>query len=137
MSFPLEALVGGLLIGASAALLLLGSGKVAGISGVMKGILSPRAHDQIWRVLFLISLVIGAAFGSYAFNGYLPDAYPASTGIIITAAILVGIGTNLGNGCTSGHGIVGVGRLSKRSLVATVTFMLTAIITVFITHHII
>lgn len=130
MTFPfVDALVGGLLLGISATLLMLFCGKTAGISGIVGGLIPPRVGDVAWRVLFILGMAVGGYIAVTAFNVETVASYNDSTAVIIIAGLLVGIGTKLANGCTSGHGIVGIGRLSKRSLVATLVFMLSAIIT--------
>ena len=130
MTFPfVDALVGGLLLGISATLLMLFCGKTAGISGIVGGLIPPRVGDVVWRVLFILGMAVGGYIAVTAFNVETVASYNDSTAVIIIAGLLVGIGTKLANGCTSGHGIVGIGRLSKRSLVATLVFMLSAIIT--------
>ena len=130
MTFPfVDALVGGLLLGISATLLMLFCGKTAGISGIVGGLIPPRVGDVAWRILFILGMAVGGYIAVTAFNVETVASYNDSTAVIIIAGLLVGIGTKLANGCTSGHGIVGIGRLSKRSLVATLVFMLSAIIT--------
>ena len=134
---PIQSTVGGTLIGLSAALLLLGIGRVAGISGIFGGLLEPKSKEFAWRVAFLGGLVLGGV-GMYAFAPQLfaiAEGFEPSTAMIVAAGLLVGFGTRLGNGCTSGHGVCGIGRLSARSLVATVTFMATGMATVFVVHH--
>ncbi|MGY3943076.1 YeeE/YedE family protein [Aeromonas tecta] len=129
----LFALGGGMLVGLSALLLMLFNGRVAGISGILGGALQ---HKDAWRWLFLLGLGMGSllafslGWASLPILAVLPP-WPW----VMVAGLLVGIGTRLGNGCTSGHGICGVGRLSRRSLVATCTFMATAVLTVFVSHH--
>ncbi|WP_217532373.1 YeeE/YedE family protein [Vibrio metschnikovii] len=134
-SIPWYSLFGGMLLGVSATLLLLLNGKVAGISGILGGLFTPKAQDTAWRWLFIIGLVVGGVFGVRLFAAEVPLQYSSSTGMLIIAGLLVGLGTRLGNGCTSGHGICGIGRLSLRSIVATGIFMLVAGITVFIRLH--
>lgn len=133
--FPISALLGGMLLGVSASLLLWANGRVAGISGIVSGLLTPKQGEVNWRVLFILGMVVASLFAPLI--GYtLPMSLPVtSTGIMVAAGLLVGIGTKLGNGCTSGHGICGMGRLSKRSIVATLVFMLVAIVTTFIRLH--
>lgn len=132
---PVRALAGGLLIGCSAALVLLSLGRIAGITGIAGGALRARAGDLAWRLWFLAGLIgAGVAMGSLwpaAFAGQL--ARPGWWSAV--AGLLVGFGTRLGNGCTSGHGVCGVARLSRRSLVATAVFMLTGAITVFVVRY--
>ncbi|EKO3557668.1 YeeE/YedE family protein [Vibrio metschnikovii] len=134
-SIPWYSLFGGMLLGVSATLLLLLNGKVAGISGILGGLLTPKAQDTAWRWLFMIGLVAGGVFGVRLLGAEVPLQYSSSTGMLIIAGLLVGLGTRLGTGCTSGHGICGIGRLSLRSIVATGIFMLVAGITVFVRLH--
>lgn len=128
---PWHALFGGMLLGLSAVILMLFSGKVAGISGVIGGLLNPQKHESSWRAAFLIGMVVSLFLISpWGFS--LPDVSNNNVLLVSLAGLLVGFGTRLGNGCTSGHGIVGMGRFSKRSIVATCVFMLSAIVVVFI-----
>lgn len=129
-------LLGGLLLGISASLLLLFNGKVAGISGILNGLFLPKNRDFSWRLLFVAGLVIGGALAAYGMDFSLPTSFSEPGWLIAAAGLLVGIGTRLGNGCTSGHGICGMGRLSPRSIVATVVFMLVAGVTVFVRLHV-
>jgi uncharacterized membrane protein YedE/YeeE len=127
---PLESLLGGLLIGLAAATLLVTQGKIAGISGIVGGLLQPRAGDTSWRAWFL-----GGMFGSGALVAMVwPSAFGApvteSLATVAVAGLLVGFGTRLANGCTSGHGVCGVARMSRRSMIATATFMTTGAVTV-------
>ncbi len=131
---PFQSLAGGLLIGAAAALLLLANGRVAGISGIAGGALGATAGDRLWRALFLAGLPLGAALGSIAFDGI--DAPQASPVLLVAGGLLVGYGTQLGSGCTSGHGVCGMARGSGRSIAATATFMATAAVTVFAIRHV-
>jgi uncharacterized membrane protein YedE/YeeE len=131
----LPALIGGALIGIAATLLLWLNGRLAGISGILWRLFFAKAGDALWRVLFLVGVVGGAAI-YYALFDDAPvarETFPA--GLLIVGGFLVGYGTSLGNGCTSGHGVCGLGRLSLRSLVATVIFLLTAIVTTFVVRH--
>lgn len=134
---PVPAFVGGALIGLSAAFLLLVKGRVAGISGIAGGIILPEKGDVPWRILFVLGLVLGGLI--YQFFDLGPDValIEAQTdkGMLIVAGLLVGIGTTVGTGCTSGHGICGLARRSPRSLVATLTFMASAMVTVFVVRH--
>ncbi|ENY71088.1 YeeE/YedE protein [Aeromonas diversa CDC 2478-85] len=129
----LLSLLGGALVGSAALLLLLVNGRIAGISGILAGALQSRPS---WRWVFLLGLGLGAWLAFILGWASLPafDALP-SWPWVVSAGLLVGVGTRLGNGCTSGHGICGMGRLSLRSLVATLTFMASGIVTVFVTHH--
>lgn len=136
-SFPWESLAGGVLLGVSATMLLLVNGKIAGISGILKGLLTPKHKDFSWRLMFIVGMVAGGFLGALAYAEHAPDEFNYSTLMLVAAGLLVGLGTRLGNGCTSGHGICGIGRLSRRSIVATVTFMLVAGVTVFIRLHVV
>jgi hypothetical protein len=131
---PWTSLAGGVLIGTAAAMLLLLNGKVAGISGILGGLLRPRGGDIGWRVAFIAGLV--AAPLLYQLATPLPAVQiDAGTGLLIAAGLLVGVGTRYGSGCTSGHGVCGLSRLSPRSLVATAAFMAAGFVTVFIVRH--
>ncbi|WGV98157.1 YeeE/YedE thiosulfate transporter family protein [Vibrio sp. YMD68] len=128
---PWESLFGGMLLGLSAVILMLFSGKVAGISGVVGGLLNPQKHDSSWRAAFVVGLILSAVIlAPLGFD--LPDVSNNNIALVAVAGVLVGFGTRLANGCTSGHGIVGMGRFSVRSIVATCTFMITAIIVVWV-----
>lgn len=134
---PVSALTGGLLIGASAALFLVLNGRVAGISGILGGLLHPARSEIGWRLAFLAGLFVAPPV-YVAVGGALPPVdLDASLPLLIVAGLIVGFGTRLGAGCTSGHGVCGIGRGSPRSLAATAVFMATAIATVFITRHLI
>lgn len=129
----IRALEGGALIGIAASLMLAFNGRVTGISGIVGGLLSPTAGDVLWRALFVAGLLAG---GALAF-GATPAAF--STGgrpiaTVLAAGLLVGFGTRVGNGCTSGHGVCGISRLSPRSLAATMTFIAAGAITVLVTR---
>jgi uncharacterized membrane protein YedE/YeeE len=131
---PWTALAGGLLIGLSASLFVLFNGRIAGISGILGGLLRPARGDIAWRIAFLLGLVI-APF-AFALVYPLPQvSIDAGTGTLVAAGLLVGIGTRYGAGCTSGHGVCGISRLSPRSLVATLVFMLAGFVTVFVMRH--
>ena len=134
---PVSGLVGGLLIGLAAALLLLLNGRISGISGIVGGLLAPKSADIGWRVVFVAGLVLGAFIYMLATGDAIPISMQASLPVIVVAGLLVGFGTRLGSGCTSGHGICGIARLSRRSIVATLVFMGVAILTVFLTRHVI
>jgi len=131
---PWSALAGGALIGLSAALLMLFSGKIAGISGIIGGLLNPQRHESSWRATFLTGMI--TSFLIVAPLGFeLPDTSAESIITVSLAGLLVGFGTRLGNGCTSGHGIIGMGRFSKRSIFATIAFMSSAFVVVFIRNQ--
>jgi uncharacterized membrane protein YedE/YeeE len=133
---PVASLLGGLLIGVAAGAMLLFDGKVAGISGVVDGLLHPMRGEWRWRACFVGGLLAGGVVlrlldpGAYAFT------IARSPAAIVTAGLLVGFGTRLGNGCTSGHGVCGVSRLSGRSLWATIIFVASGAVTVFLLNHI-
>ena len=130
----LQALAGGVLIGLSAVVLLLLNGRIAGISGITFGLFErAKPAEWAWKAAFVLGLV-GAGVAVLAWQGQAPLS-PASTPLLVLAGLLVGVGTALGNGCTSGHGVCGLGRLSGRSLAAVLTFMATAIATVFVARH--
>lgn len=125
---PWMSLLGGIIVGVSAITLMLFTGKTAGISGILNG--AVESADRVWRIVFLIAMVLGGLFAVYVLGGHVPDQYSGSVVLVIVAGLLVGVGTRIGNGCTSGHGICGIGRFSIRSVVATCTFMATAMLTV-------
>ena len=128
---PLSATVGGILIGLSAVLLMAMIGRIAGISGIAGNLLLPRpAADWGWRLAFIIGLIAGPAVLALVTGALPPIQVPMGVVAMAVAGFLVGIGTTLGNGCTSGHGVCGISRFSARSIVATRTFMLTGAITV-------
>ncbi|EAQ29852.1 hypothetical protein NAP1_03730 [Erythrobacter sp. NAP1] len=130
-AMPLEGFIGGLLIGLAAALLLLGSGRIAGISGIAARALdlNKSSLPLLAAWLFLGGLLIGALFVN-AFVAPIQSDFPSSVALLVIGGIIVGFGTRLGSGCTSGHGVCGMSRLSPRSLVATCTFIVSGMITV-------
>ncbi len=130
----ITALLGGMFIGLSATLLLAFNGRIAGISGIFTGAVQFRG-DQGWRWLFLIGMIIGGAFYEFVLAAQPTPTSTFSPIAMITGGFLVGFGTRMGNGCTSGHGVCGLGRLSTRSLVAVLAFMATAMLTIFVTRH--
>jgi len=133
---PWSALAGGLLIGIAAAALILFNGRIAGISGIAGGLLRPVRGDTGWRIAFLLGLV--AAPLVYLFGAPLPEVrVEAGYAALVAAGLLVGVGTRYGAGCTSGHGVCGLSRLSPRSLAATAAFMLAGFATVFVVRHLI
>jgi uncharacterized membrane protein YedE/YeeE len=136
MFTPVSSLVGGLLIGLAAAALLVVSGRTAGISGVVGGALGRRRGDVAWRLWFLAGLVGGGVVIARLAPATFADARMGSAPLLVAAGLLVGFGTRLGNGCTSGHGVCGLGRLSLRSLVAVMTFMATGAAAVFVARHV-
>ncbi len=134
MSGYLTALAGGVLIGLAAIVLLAFLGRIAGISGIVWGAVSAPTTSA-WRWLFLAGLLLGAWFYHAVTGTPFPSPSPLPVWQAALAGLLVGFGVKMGSGCTSGHGVCGIGRLSKRSLVATVTFMATGIVTVFVLRH--
>jgi uncharacterized membrane protein YedE/YeeE len=130
------ALAGGVLIGLSATALLWLNGRVAGVSGIAGGLLFPRPGDVAWRAAFLLGLMAaGGLYLAFVPGVPVPRADFSRAGLVL-AGLLVGFGTSLGNGCTSGHGVCGIGRLSPRSLAAVATFMVTAMATTFLVRHV-
>ena len=128
-------LAGGLLIGIAASLLLYLLGRIAGISGILWGAVSGQP-DNAWRWLFVLGLLAGPLLYHQAANVPFPSASQAPGWLTVVAGLLVGLGVKLGSGCTSGHGVCGLGRLSLRSLAATLTFMATGMATVYLTRHV-
>jgi uncharacterized membrane protein YedE/YeeE len=133
---PWASLTGGLLIGLATAVLLLFNGRIAGISGILGGLLRPVKGDIKWRIAFVLGLVLAPL--AFSLLAPLPKAQiDADSSALIVAGLLVGLGTRYGSGCTSGHGVCGLSRLSPRSFVATAFFMGAGFITVFIVRHLI
>ena len=133
---PYSALIGGALIGLSAALLLFLNGRIAGISGIVSKALFPEQRGDVgWRLFFLAGLVLGPLVSRLIDGNAVLFRIETSLPVLVIAGLLVGYGTGLGGGCTSGHGICGLARLSPRSALATVIFMVVAGITVYIVRH--
>ena len=132
---PVSGLIGGLLIGLAAALLLLLNGRLSGMSGIVGGMLTPKSSEVGWRLVFVAGLLLGAFIYMLATGGAIPVRVQASVPVLVAAGLLVGFGTRLGSGCTSGHGLCGIARLSRRSIVASAVFFGVAMLTVFLTHH--
>ncbi|HMJ13488.1 MAG TPA: YeeE/YedE thiosulfate transporter family protein [Polyangiaceae bacterium] len=128
---PWSALAGGALIGLAASVLLILSGRVAGVSGIVGGLLLGPLGDKAWRALFVVGLVAAGLLAAWLRPELIGSA-PRSLATLALAGLLVGIGTRIGNGCTSGHGVCGISRLSVRSLVATFTFVFTAMLVVLV-----
>jgi uncharacterized membrane protein YedE/YeeE len=131
---PWASLAGGALIGLAAAMLVLFNGRVAGISGIVGGLLAPRRGEVGWRLAFVAGLLLAPAVLLLAASNPVPRI-DAGFGTLVVAGLLVGLGTSYGSGCTSGHGVCGLSRLSPRSLVATAAFMGAGIVTVFVARH--
>lgn len=128
---PTPALIGGLIIGLASAVLLLGNGRIFGISGIIGGILGPKKGETLWRLLIVLGLIAGATLARYMMGSDMTvstRSYPW----LIAGGFIMGFGSRLGSGCTSGHGVCGISRFSVRSIVATLTFMATGFLTVFI-----
>ncbi|MBT8143176.1 MAG: YeeE/YedE family protein [Gammaproteobacteria bacterium] len=126
---PWSALAGGALIGLAAVALLAFNGRIAGISGIVNGAMTTSPGDRLWRVLFVVGLIVGGVIYQVVTGEALVTREAFSTLQLVAAGLLVGFGTRLGSGCTSGHGVCGIARLSPRSLVATATFLLIGIVT--------
>ena len=133
---PIASTIGGVLIGIAAAGLLMFHGRIAGISGIAGGIFRREHGDIAWRVMFLVGLFTAGVAWSYLRPMDYAFGIERSTLALVVAGLAVGVGTQLGSGCTSGHGVCGIGRFSKRSTVATATFMATAAVTVFIVNEV-
>lgn len=131
---PGLSLLGGVLAGAASALFILNNGRIAGISGILGGLLNPRKDDIIWRIAFVLGL-IAAPTVTFMFMPAPEVTIEAETATLLIAGILVGVGTRYGSGCTSGHGICGLSRLSPRSLIATLSFMAAGMAVVFVMRH--
>ncbi|MEQ5127170.1 YeeE/YedE family protein [Providencia zhijiangensis] len=131
---PGSAAVGGVLIGLAVAILLILNGRIAGISGILAGVLKPTKGDTAWKLAFIVGILVAPLL--FITFVYTPEVTIAtSTPLLIAAGLLVGFGTRLGSGCTSGHGICGMARFSRRSMVAVAIFMLVAFITVAVINH--
>ena len=133
---PIQSLIGGMMIGLSAVFLMALHGRVAGMTGILTGIIPPAAPDWPWRAAFLAGAIVAPVI-YLAAGGAIPFEVPVSTAALVIGGLLVGIGVHFGNGCPSGHGICGLARFSPRSLAAVLTFMLTAFVTVFVVRHVI
>ncbi|MFK7871963.1 MAG: YeeE/YedE family protein [Oligoflexales bacterium] len=134
MNSYVSALTGGFIIGFSASLFLLFKGRVFGVSGIIGGIVRPVSEDVLWRVVILLGLISGGFLTLVFFPEAFPKKYSGGILELIVAGFLVGFGTQLGEGCTSGHGVCGVSRLSVRSMIATTTFIVFGVLTVFFFH---
>ena len=133
---PGPAFFGGIILGIAAALYVILHGRILGISGIVSGLLSPKVGDFDWRLSLVLGLLSAPFWGSVLFGLYTTSVIDADWIAIIVAGLLVGFGANYGSGCTSGHGVCGLSRLSPRSLVATISFMSTGFFTVFVIRHV-
>ena len=133
---PLSALIGGAMIGLSATLLMLLNGRIAGISGIVGGLIGPKRGDAGWRLTFVAGLIL-APVVYRVLAGNFPETSFVSLPLLISGGVLVGVGSQLGSGCTSGHGVCGISRLSKRSLMATATYLASGAAMVFAVRHLI
>jgi uncharacterized membrane protein YedE/YeeE len=133
---PFQSLFGGVLIGLSAVLLMALHGRIAGMTGILTGILPPVASDWRWRAAFLVGAIAAPLLYGLA-GGAIPFSVPVATPALVVGGLLVGIGVHFGNGCPSGHGICGLARFSPRSLAAVATFMAAAFVTVYVVRHVI
>lgn len=134
---PISAAIGGALIGLAAVLLMLFNGRIAGVTGIADGLFNPRTDDRLWRAAFVVGLIAAPLAAALVGHAIPMPQMPASYVVVAVAGLLVGFGTRLGNGCTSGHGICGIARLSLRSITATMVFMIAAIIVVALMRHVI
>ena len=133
---PIASTIGGMLIGLSAVLLMLSLGKIAGISGIASRLLPPVAEDYGWRIAFVIGLVAAPVAIQLATDSVIEQTVSSNLALMTLAGLLVGFGSVFGSGCTSGHGVCGLSRLSGRSIAATLVFMTTAVVTLFVARHI-
>ena len=133
---PASGLMGGILIGLAVTLMLLLNGRIAGISGIVGGLVNPKAGDTGWRAAFVAGLLLGALAYVLVKGGPSPVDVLASPPAILVGGLLVGFGTRMGSGCTSGHGLCGMARFSRRSMAATAIFFGVAMLTVFLTRHV-
>ena len=133
---PVSGLLGGMLIGLATVLLMLFNGRIAGISGIVSGVLARQGSEVAWRVLFAVGLLLGPFIYILARDEVFPVEIQTSLPVLVIAGLLVGFGARLGSGCTSGHGVSGISRLSRRSIVATAVFMGSAILTVFVSGQV-
>ncbi len=133
---PVSGLLGGLLIGLAATLLLVLNGRISGISSIVGDLLASKGNDTVWRAAFVVGLLLGASAYVLAAGAARPITMQASVPVLAVAGLLVGFGTRLGSGCTSGHGVCGIARLSRRSIAATAVFFVVAMLVVFLSRHV-
>ncbi|HCO60787.1 MAG TPA: YeeE/YedE family protein [Porticoccaceae bacterium] len=127
--------IGGALVGVAAVMMMGLKGRIAGVSGILSGSFSETSHERLWRVLFILGVFLGGAIPPLVSSDFKPPEPDASTLLIVAGGLLVGLGTGLGSGCTSGHGICGISRLSPRSILATCTFMAAGFACVYLLRH--
>jgi len=130
------ALIGGGLVGLAAVMMMGLKGRIAGVSGILSGVFTDSSGERMWRILFVLGIAIGGAIPALMSDSFVPPAPDTSALLVIIGGLAVGVGTGLGSGCTSGHGICGISRLSPRSMVATCTFMAAGFICVFLLKHV-
>lgn len=130
------ALIGGGLVGLAAVMMMGLKGRIAGVSGILSGAFTESSDERLWRILFVLGIAIGGAIPALMSDSFVPPVPDSSTLLVIIGGLAVGVGTGLGSGCTSGHGICGISRLSPRSMVATCTFMAAGFICVFLLKHV-
>jgi uncharacterized protein len=135
MTETLSAFLGGCLIGLASVLMLLFNGTILGVSGIVGGIFRKRSNERVWRSFFVVGVLSGGVMLRFFYPTAFDFSLPRSDLALVSAGLLVGYGTRLGNGCTSGHGVCGMSRFSVRSLMATVTFMASGAAVVFVIHH--
>ena len=134
---PILSTIGGALIGLAAIALLLANGRIAGISGITAGVLHPKEGNTLWRVMFISGMLFGALLILWFHPVSMDIRIDVSNAALLLGGFLVGIGARIGNGCTSGHGVCGVGRLAPRSIVASITFFGLAVLTSYLIRHVI
>lgn len=132
----LWAIIGGSLLGVSAVMMMAFNGRIAGVSGILSGSITQPTGDRLWRILFILGIVLGGAIPALISGDFRPPEPQAGTLLLVAGGLFVGIGTGLGSGCTSGHGICGMSRLSLRSIVATCTFMAAGFVCVYLLRHV-
>ncbi|MEM8593726.1 MAG: YeeE/YedE family protein [Pseudomonadota bacterium] len=132
MSSTLNALLGGVLIGVSASILLVFNGRIAGISGILASSLTKEITQNLWKIVFVMGLLVGGYLAHYVLDVPIPTPTHDGVWLAVVAGLLVGVGTRMASGCTSGHGVCGISRLSVRSLVATLSFMFAGFVTVYV-----
>jgi hypothetical protein len=133
---PVLSTIGGILIGLAAIGLLFANGRIAGISGITAGVLRPQKNNTLWRVLFIAGMLVGALLIRWFHPDAMAIRIDVSNAAVLLGGFLVGIGTRIGNGCTSGHGVCGVGRLAPRSIVASIVFFALAVLTTWLIRHV-